>query len=231
MNELKEGDIVLCTVKSVEGTTVFLDVEGNGSGSLVFSEIAAGRIRNIREYVVPNKKIVCKVLKIINGHPQLSFRRVTGKEREEVMERYKKEKTFLSILKSVSKTPEKLIEKIKNKYELVEFYDKARENPKILDEVFTKEEVQSLSKVFAEKREKEKEAKRIIFIKTLSPSGLAEIKEILSIPSIEIRYLGSSRFSLSVKSKDFKEANAKIGQAIRQMQEKARIKKLEFRIE
>lgn len=230
-NNLKEGDIVLCTVKSIEGTTIFLDIEDNGTGSLVLSEIAAGRIRNIREYVVPNKKIVCKVLKIINNHPQLSFRRVTAKERDEVMEHYKKEKSFISILKTLSKTPEKLIEKIKNKYDLVEFYDKAKENPKILEEVFTKAEVESLAKIFAEKKEKEKEAKKTIFLKTLSPSGLQEIKETINIPNIEIRYLGSSRFSLSVKSKDFRDANAKIEQAIAQIKEKAHQKKLEFKAE
>ena len=57
---LEVGDIVLCTVDRIIGTTVFVGIEGNGEGSIVTSEIAPGRIRNLRDYVVPKKKIVCK---------------------------------------------------------------------------------------------------------------------------------------------------------------------------
>ena len=229
---LKEDDVVLCTVKSIEGTTVFLEIEGNGTGSLVLSEIAAGRIRNLREYVAPNKKIVCKVLKIVNGHPQLSLRRVTAKEREEVMQRNQKEKTLMSILKTVSKTPEKLIEKIKKKYELAEFYDKARENASLLIEVFTKAEADSLANIFSEKKEKEKEAKKAITLKSDAPSGLQEIKETLKEgKEVQIKYLGSSKFSIAAKGKDFKEANAKVDAAISQIAQKAKDKKIEFSAE
>ena len=92
--ELKEDDIILCIVKRIEGTTVFLDIEDNGNliqGTMIFSEVSPGRIRNIREYVVPNKKVVCKILRIRDGHPELSLRRVTAKEREFILEIYKKE--------------------------------------------------------------------------------------------------------------------------------------------
>src|SRR3989338_5808626 len=99
---LKEDDLVLCKVKKVEGTTVFVDIENEAPGSIVMSEIAAGRIRNIRDYVSPNKKIVCKVLKIYSDHVELSFRRVTAKEREFVIENDKKEKTLLNMLKTTS---------------------------------------------------------------------------------------------------------------------------------
>ena len=77
---LEAGDVVLCTVDRIVGTTVFVNIEGDGEGSIVFSEIAPGRIRNIRDYVVPKKKIVCKVLRISGNRMDLSFRRVTLKE-------------------------------------------------------------------------------------------------------------------------------------------------------
>ncbi len=47
MNEVKEDDIVMCAVKKIEGTAVFVQIENNGEGSIVMSEIAAGSIRNI----------------------------------------------------------------------------------------------------------------------------------------------------------------------------------------
>ena len=62
--ELEEGQIVLCTVEKILGTTVFVKIEGNGEGTITTSEISPGRIRNLRDYVVPGKKIVCKILSI-----------------------------------------------------------------------------------------------------------------------------------------------------------------------
>src|SRR3989344_71542 len=114
---IHEDDLVLCTVKAIDGTTIQVEIEENGSGSIALPEIAAGRIRNLREYVSPNKKIVCKVLKIINGHPQLSLRRVTGKEKEEVMKKYQKENNLRSLIKSSIKDYLLVIEKIKEKYD------------------------------------------------------------------------------------------------------------------
>lgn len=228
MMDLKEGDVVLCTVKTIEGTTVFVQIEENGEGSLVLSEIAAGRIRNLREYVVPNKKIVCKILKISGKHIELSLRRVTGKEREEVMERSKKEKTFKSILKTISKNPENIIEKIKKDYDFVEFFEKAKEDSSILGKVLSKTDAEALEKIFSERKDKEKPAKKVITLKTFSPLGLEDIRETLKVPEVEIRYLGSSKFSVSAKGKNFKEANLKVQSALEQIEKKAKEKKIEF---
>ena len=88
---LEEGDIVLCTVDRIVGTNVFvkIDSEQEKEGVIVFSEIAPGRIRNIRDYVVPKKKIVCKVLRISGDRIDLSLRRVTQKEQKELKEKYR----------------------------------------------------------------------------------------------------------------------------------------------
>ena len=174
--ELKEDDLVMCTVKSIEGTTVFVEIEGNGQGSISMSEVAAGRIRNLREYVSVNKKIVCKILRIHANDIQLSLRRVTTKEREEILEHYQKERTALSLLKTVSKTPEKIIAKIKEKERLWSFFDKAREDPSLLERVMSKGEAQSLAKIFSEKKESEKRAKKTIILRSASDAGVNEIK-------------------------------------------------------
>jgi translation initiation factor 2 alpha subunit (eIF-2alpha) len=81
---LETGDVVLCTVDRIVGTTVFVHIEGNGEGSIILSEIAPGRIRNIRDYVVPKKKIICKVLRISGDRIELSLRRVTLKEQKDI---------------------------------------------------------------------------------------------------------------------------------------------------
>jgi len=228
--EINEDDVVMCTVKKIEGTTVFVEIEDNGMGSIVFSEVAAGRIRNIRDYVYPNKKIVCKVLKIDpSGTIHLSLRRVSGKEREEAKEKYQKETVFKKLLKEIVKFPEQVIEKIKKSFSLADFFDKVKENPKILEEYLPKKEAEELAKKIIEKKEKEKIAKRIILLKSFSSSGISDIKSILvPLKDVDITYLGSSKFSLSAKAKDFKEANHKIIQAIESIKTKAKEKRIIF---
>lgn len=229
--KLKEEDLVLCTVKSIEGTTIFLDIDGEGQGSLVFSEVSPGRIRNIREFINIGKKIVCKVLRIRGDHVELSLRRVTAKEREQVLDKYTKERTLLAILKPIlgDKTSN-VLEKISAKYELAEFLDKAREKPELIQEFVSKTEAPALEKIFSEKREKEKEIKRTVIIKSSSESGLKDIQHVLDTNKADVRYLGSSKFSVIVKDQEFKQANIKIAQIIKEMEEKARARKVAIEI-
>lgn len=230
---LKEDDVVFCMVKKIEGTTVFVDVEDDGEGSISLSEIAAGRIRNIRDYVSPGKKIVCKVLKIINGHPQLSLRRVTAKERDEAKERYEKERSLFGMLKAVVKNPQEILEKIKLKYEAHEFLESVKEDIKTAEEFLSKEIAQAFKKILSEKKEKQKEVKKEIVLKSFSPEGVKDIKDILSAPSakgIDIKYLGSSKFSLSASAKDPKTADHKIQLALKEIESRAKAKKMVLEI-
>lgn len=226
---LEEGDVILCTVKRIEGTTVFLDIEDHGEGTMIFSEVSPGRIRNIREFVTTNKKVVCKILKIKDNHIQLSLRRVTAKEREEVLERNKKEKVLENILKTVfkDKTQQEL-NKIKENYDLADFLDELRENPEKLDKLFKKEEAEKLRNILAEKKEAEKEVKKIIILKSLSHYGLKDIKEVLESSEAEITYKGSSQFYISVKAKDFKTANHNLDKELEKIKEKSKSLHVQF---
>ncbi len=231
MEKLNENDVILCTVKRIEKTTVFLEIAGYGQGTMIFSEVSPGRIRNIREYVVPNKKIVCKVLRIKDGHPELSLRRVKAKERDEVLETHKKEKILANVLKPVikEKTPE-ILEKIKEKYQLAEFLDEARENPDLIETFVTKTQATELKKIFAEKKEKEKEVSKIIILKTNKESGLKDIKESLKTDEAKINYLGSSKFSILVKDKNYKNANSKLDKIIEVIKSKAKSSGIKFEL-
>lgn len=228
--EIKEQDLVMCKVKSIEGTSIFLKIEGDGEGSMVMSEVAAGRIRNLRAHVAPNKLIVCKVIKITLGNIQLSLRRVTSKERKIIEEQFKKEKTFASMLKTLASDPEEIIKKIKEKYILINFLEEARSNPKILEEYFSEEQIKKLSALLVEKEEKDKTIKKIFSLKSLFSSAIRDLKEILSFPDLNIRYLGSSKFSISAIAKDFKEAEHKVSSALAEIELRAKNKKAIFEI-
>lgn len=227
---LEENEIVLCTVKRIEGTTVFLDIDGNGEGAMTFSEVSPGRIRNIREFVFPGKKIVCKVLRA-KPHTELSLRRVTGKERKDLLDKYKKEKVLESIIKPVLKDKtSQILEKIKEEYDLSDFLDQAKENPELIKKFIPKENFEQLKKILSEKKEKEKETKKTIVIRSDAESGISDIKDILSNKNADIRYLGSSTFSVQTKAKDYKMANNLLENIVKQMQEKAKAKKIYFEV-
>ena len=72
---------MLCIVRKILPHSVFVDLmEYNNREAMIhISEIAPGRIRNIRDFVKEGKQVVCKVL-LLNrdrGTIDLSLRRVS----------------------------------------------------------------------------------------------------------------------------------------------------------
>src|SRR5210317_1898406 len=90
-----EDELVLCTVTNIHFHSVFakMDEYDNKTGLIHISEISPGRIRNIRDYVVEGKKVICKVLKIDEGrgHIDLSLRRVNDGQKREKNSQLKQE--------------------------------------------------------------------------------------------------------------------------------------------
>ncbi len=227
--ELEEGQVVLCTVTKIVGTTVFVNIDDYGKeGTIITSEVAPGRIRNLRDYVVPNKKIVCRVLRVEKGHIDLSLRRVTVKEKKEVLENYKREKNLEATLKTILKNTEKVIAEIKKKYNLVEFFEQAKENPKLLKNLMEKNEAEKLLKILKEKKEREASVKKEFSLSCQAEDGIKRIKRILPPNTI---YLAAGKFLLTEKGKDYKEANIKLNQLFEEIEKKAKEEGCVFRIE
>ena len=225
-----EGDTMLCTVTKIEGANVFVQTNSGEQGSITLSEIAAGRIRNLRQYVTINKKIVCKVLR--TKPLQLSLRRVTAKERNEVMDAYKQERNFLAVLKATTKTPEKILEKIKASHDLSDFLDQARENPKLLENVTTKTEASKIAETWKDHTSARKTVKQELTLTTKAPEGVNEIKEILKTnnTNAQVNYLGSSRFEVSLEADDFKSGNVQLEALLETIKKKAEKKHAQLEI-
>lgn len=227
--EIKENDFVLCNVRKIEGTSIFLDIEGTKVlGSIILSEIAAGRIRNLGDYVHAGKKIVCKVLKIYRDHMELSLRRVSTKEREEVLDRHKKNNAYIKILENCLKD-KRTIQKIEEEYELVDFVDGGKENNKIFEKYLDKEETARILEMIKDKVEKKKFVKKIFSLKSYGGEGINDIKKILDVEG-EIHYRGSSVFSIEENAMDFKEAENKLAKALGEIEKRSKEKKAEFEI-
>ncbi|MEK6820545.1 MAG: hypothetical protein AABX71_02430 [Nanoarchaeota archaeon] len=232
--KIKEGDVVLCTVSRISGTSVFVNIEDNRErleGSIVTSEIAPGRIRNLRDYVVPNKKIVCKVLRIERNHIDLSLRRVMAKDRKEVLEKYERERTAFSILKSVVKEKaEEITEKIKQTSSLDEFLQACRENPAGLKKYFTEEQAEKICKILAERKDRQVEVKKEFSLSSKETDGIKIIKNILLPYKEKITYISAGRFVIKIKAEAYKPANQEVQKILEDIEDKARKKKAEFKV-
>lgn len=228
--EFEEGDLVLCTVERIEGTNVFVSIEGNGEGSIMTSEIAPGRIRNLRDYVVPKKKIVCKILRVSGNRIDLSLRRVTQKEQKEVLEQYKAERSYISILKSIlgDKT-EETIKKISDKEQLSYFLDESKKDSAKLEELVGKENAKKILDIIGVQKEKNYNVKREILLKSLKPNGADLIKEILGkITNAEVKYISAGHYSIKTESKDIKNADNILKNIISDIEKFAKKQNMEF---
>jgi translation initiation factor 2 subunit 1 len=98
------GELVIATIRTVKDYGVYANLdEYNKNGFLHISEISSARIRNIRDFVRENQKMVLKVLRVNleKGHIDLSLRRVNKRERIEKIKSWKKERKGEALLYAV----------------------------------------------------------------------------------------------------------------------------------
>jgi translation initiation factor 2 alpha subunit (eIF-2alpha) len=247
--ELENGDVVLCTVERIVGTTVFVDIEGNGQGSIILSEVAAGRIRNLRDYVVPKKKIVCKVIRISpNGNIDLSLRRVTPKEQKEVLEKAKQEKSYENIIKSVLGDKSDIaISEMKKEGSLYDFFDEAKEEflktpqssaaaasnerkSKELEKIVGKSDAKKILEILLSQKSKKAVLKKEFRLVFFEPNGIEIVKELLENLNAEVKYLSAGKYSVKIEADNLKIADNQFKEIISVIENKAKKLGAEFKV-
>ncbi len=231
--EFEEGDAVLCTVDRIVGTVVFVKIEGNGEGSIIMSEIAPGRIRNIRDYVVPKKKIVCKILRISsNGHIDLSLRRVSQKESKEVKERAEEGKSYIKILRSiVGERADENLKKIEAWGNIYDLFQNAKENPKELEKIVGEKDAKKILDILMTQKKKRAVIKKEINVSSMNPDGINDIKRTLDgIKNAKIKYLSGGKYSLETESDDVKTAGNEIRKILEEIEKRTKNNKINFSI-
>lgn len=225
--ELEEGQIVFCTVEKIIGTTVFVKIEDNWEGTITTSEISPGRIRNLRDYVVPGKKIVCKILKIQGDKIHLSLRRVKQNEKKELLEKISKEKSYKAIFNTVLReNAMPIINKIMNDYSLIDFFEEVKTNPKLLEKYLNKEESEKIKKILESKKDKAKEIKKDFKLSSNSSDGMIRIKNILKNSckdsKCQISYISAGRYQLKIKGDDFKKIKSEINNILDKIEKQSK---------
>ncbi|MEK6984104.1 MAG: translation initiation factor IF-2 subunit alpha [Nanoarchaeota archaeon] len=222
----EEGDLVLCTVTSVQYHSVFVDIDEYAKGGLIhISEVSPGRIRNIRDFVKEGKKVVCKVLRINQekGYIDLSLRRVNESEKRRKIDEIKKEQNAEKIVEiaagksgiKVEELYEKINEKIgKNYISLHKFFEDVVKDSKLLEDLGLDNKYAKALDETINQRIKPTEVEIIgkLKIVTFAPNGIGAIRNSLKKAeeavkgNIRINYLGSGMYRFMVKAPDYKEA-------------------------
>ncbi len=232
--KLEAGLIVLCTVEKIVGTTVFVIIEDNGEGTITTSEIAPGRIRNLRDYVIPGKKIVCKILSVHGDKIHLSLRRVKEYEKKELLNKISKEKSYKAIIKAVVGDHEKIIEKITKEYSVTDFFEIIKDNPEIIEKYFNKKDSEKITQILETKKEKPKEITQIFNLSNYSSCGIVIVKEIIQSVCKEkkcnVSYIAAGKYRISLIGNDFKEIKLEMNEIISNIEKLAKKQNCEFSV-
>ena len=222
----EEGDLVLCTVTSVQFHSVFVDLDEYGKGGMIhISEVSPGRIRNIRDFVKEGKKVVCKVLRINQekGYIDLSLRRANEGEKRRKIDEIKREQNAekiveIAALKIGVKTEQlysEISEKVRDNYaSFYQFFEEISKDSKNAEALgIDNKHLKIIEEVVKQRiKPSEVEIKGKLKITTYNPDGINVIRDSLrkaqdSVSGrVSINYLGSGLFRFMIKAPDYKEA-------------------------
>ena len=219
----QEGDIILCTVKNILSHSVFVDLDEyeHLEGMLHISEVSPGRIRNLRDFVVPGKKIVCKVIQARDEkHIDISLRRVPMNIRIEKMNDYKQELKAERMLEFIGKglnltiadMYKKVGEKAIAEYDtLTAFFQSVLDDNSILKKLDVEDKIaKPLLEMIKEKiKTPEVEISGTLVLQSYKEDGIKVIRQALTSElkdDTHINYLSAPKYRIAVKSSDFKKA-------------------------
>jgi len=123
----EEGDLVVCTVKSVRNFGAFVELEEypGKEGFIHVAEIASGWVKRMSDYVRDGQRIVCKVMKVeeAKGHIDLSLKKVNAHQKREKIQDWKNEQKAMKLIEIVTERLDITVEEFRKKY-----------SPKLIDE-------------------------------------------------------------------------------------------------
>ncbi len=238
-----EGELVLGKVQTVKNFGSFVELEEYEGkvGFIHISEISAGWVKRIRDYIREGQKRVCKVLKVDKeqGHIDLSLKQVNEHQKREKLQAWKnhqKAEKLLSIVAeelgwSIDECYEKfgydLIDEIGSLYEA---FEKCTLNENALEEagfegdwidVFGQVARDNISPPYIS-------ITGFLEISSKNKNGVDDIKDALSIfhdeegSKVEVSYTAAPKYRVEVRSTDYK-----VAEEVFESQAKEAVKKID----
>ncbi|MFZ2497272.1 translation initiation factor IF-2 subunit alpha [Methanosarcina sp.] len=228
------GEFVVCTVKNVTDFGAYVELEefGGREGFIHISEIKAGWVKYVRDYVREGQKIVCKVLNVdpSRGHIDLSLKDVNEHQRRAKIQEWKNEQKatkWLQFVAAETQTDEsemrdlheKLVEEFGSAYSA--FEEAAVEGEKAFKGIkVNKEDLKSIIKIAGENIKLPfVDIAGYVDLTCTLPNGIEVIKQALSAANsisdvdgeevrLEVSYTGAPRYRIKVIAPDYKKAES-----------------------
>ncbi|MDZ4171164.1 MAG: translation initiation factor IF-2 subunit alpha [Methanobacteriaceae archaeon] len=227
-----EGELVVGTVHKVLNYGAFASLEEyQGKEAFIhISEVSSGWVKNIRDHVRENQKIVARVLRVNprKGHVDVSMKRIREDQRTKKIQSWKIEQKAEKFLELGAKSMDKDLDTAYNEvgYLMIErfgdiygaFEASAEEGETALTDEGVSEEWASAITKIAKKNitPPEVQITGYIDIKSYAPNGVEIIKKALKSAegdNIVIQCVGAPRYRLIVKSSDYIQAEKDLKEA------------------
>ncbi|GAB4308249.1 MAG: translation initiation factor IF-2 subunit alpha [Methanobacteriaceae archaeon] len=217
-----EGELVVGTVHKVLNYGAFASLEEyEGKEAFIhISEVSSGWVKNIRDYVRENQKIVARVLRVNprKGHVDVSMKRIREDQRTKKIQQWKIEQKAEKLLEFSAKSLNKDLDAAYDEvgYELMDafgdlygaFETAAEEGENsLLDKGIDSEWAKIITKI-AKKNivPPEVQITGYVDLESYSINGVEVIKEALiqaEDENISVQCVGAPRYRLIVKSTDY----------------------------
>jgi translation initiation factor 2 subunit 1 len=234
------GDLVIATIQTVMDYGVYANLdEYSRRGFLHISEISSARIRNIRDFVRENQKMVLKVLRVDTekGHIDLSLRRVTKRERIEKIKSWKKDRKGEAILYVIADRAglskeaayQTVGAPLEEKFGLYDAFEKVlKDGTGFLTELGISEDLAKIIAQAAEERIKVKTVKirGVLEVRCMQPNGVKCIQDALNgakksrqtkDTKIEFSVIAAPKYRVEVEADSWKRAEEvieKVGESV-----------------
>ncbi|MBI2147686.1 S1 RNA-binding domain-containing protein [Candidatus Woesearchaeota archaeon] len=227
----EESELVLCTVTGVQHHAVFVKLdEYDKTGFIHISEIAPGRVRNIREYVAEGKKIICKVLRVNQERDQLdlSLRRVSEYHKRQKANQIKQEQLAEKIIEFAAKElgkavkdlyPAVIIPILKTYPYLHPCFEEVVTAGLSLESLGIDKKIAKALEALIRQRIKppQVEIEGTLTVVSYEPEGAEDIKTILSVvpkDGMGIKYVGGGKYQVSLIDKEYKAAEERLAATV-----------------
>ena len=222
-----EGELIVGTVYKVLNYGAFVKLEEYyGKEAFIhISEVSAGWVKNIRDHVRENQKIVCCVLRVNpkKGHVDASLKRIREDQRTKKIQQWKIEQKAEKFLELVAKSLDKNLDTAYDEvgYQLMDIFgdiyggfETAADDgaQALIEEGIDEDWAEAITEV-AKKNitPPEVHISGYVDIKTFVPDGVDVIIDALKIAEdngdaeeeITVQCVGAPRYRITVKSSDY----------------------------
>jgi len=249
------NEFVVATIREIfdYGAYVELDEYNNMRAYLPWSEIASKWVRDIREVIRENQKVVVKVIRVnkAKGQVDVSLKRVYDSDRKKKILEFKRKQRAEKILElaaqRLKRTLDEAYEQVGWKLEdvygeiLAAFERAALEGEGALRDAGVPEEwIAPLMEVIEKHIEiKKVEVEGVFILRTTRPDGIRAIKRVLKAAksavngNVEVRIytIGAPRYRIEIVAENYKIAERALSKAVSEAEKVAKKENVSFQFQ